>query len=82
MEQHNREALRRRTMAHLQNRMMPSMENFTEQQRLHHESVSRRNMLLWKLQHAKERAAEISGRRKIRTPSERGVGGSLRGGCI
>ena len=80
MEQHNREALRRRTMAHLQNKMMPSMENFTEQQRLHHESVSRRNMLLWKLQHAKERAAEISGRRKIRTPSERGVGGSLRGG--
>ena len=80
MEQHNREALRRRTMAHLQNKMMPSMENFTEQQRLHHESVSRRNMLLWKLQHAKERAAEISGRRKIRTPNERGVGGSLRGG--
>jgi hypothetical protein len=80
MEQGNREELRRRTVAHLQNRMMPSMENFTEQHRLHHESVMRRQMLLAKLHLAQNRVAEISGRRKIRTPSERGVGGRLRGG--
>ena len=81
MEQHNREALRRRTMAHLQNRMMPSMENFTEQQRLHHESVMRRQMLLDKLHLAQNRVAEISGRRKIKANEERpDFVGHLRGG--
>jgi len=81
MEQDNREALRRRTMAHLQKRMMPSMEDFTEQQRVHHESVMRRQMLLDKLHLAKNRANEISGRRKIKTAGERGlIGGRMRGG--
>jgi len=77
----HRQELRMRTAQRIQERAMPSMENFTEQQRLHHESVMRRQMLLDKLHLAQNRVAEISGRRKIKTASERGVGGSrMRGG--
>jgi len=77
----HRQELRMRTAQRIQERAMPSMENFTEQQRLHHESVMRRQMLLAKLELAKQRVGEISGRRKIKSAGERGlIGGRLRGG--
>lgn len=77
----HRNEIRMRTARRIQERAMPSMESFTEQTRLHHESVMRRQMLLEKLQLAKDRANELSGRRKIKTASERGVDGSrMRGG--
>ena len=77
----HRQELRMRTAQRIQERAMPSTENFMEQQRLHHESVMRRQMLLEKLRLAQNRVAEISGRRKIKANEERpDFVGHLRGG--